>query len=95
MKVGDKIVRFDFSDEPKHGLETTFFDPANVYYNEENSLLGLFTDISKNLTEDRVREIVREELLDFKLQYLREDTLFQRILSEIRREKSGKRNPRK
>ena len=42
------------------------------------------TIANRSITINEVREIVQEELLEFKVNFIRADTLFQKILKEIR-----------
>ena len=59
----------------------------------EQQFMRLFINQdSEGMSEERVRQIIREELLEFKLEYLRDGALFQKILNEIREERRCKKS---
>ena len=49
------------------------------------SFLGRLTTTPEVLTEDRVREIVAEELSNYKEDRLRSDPLFKKIMRELKK----------
>lgn len=76
-------------------LDNELFIPSryNPKMTFEDELLTIFNNQdSIGMSEGRVRQIVREELLEFKLEYLRDGAFFQKILNEIREERRCKKS---
>jgi len=69
----------DWFDLPGGGLHSTPAIPANI----EPEIIKAMIDSISPMTESRVREIVRDELLDFRIRGIRADPLFRKILKEI------------